>query len=272
MILGVQEYPFFQYYQFQQLDPQQHLDEILAAVKASGLEAWEPALPETPSIPLWKERLERFGLKMPSAYLGGIFHEGDEQKLVDESLQRAAASRELGVRVIVCNPNPIAWGSAESKTDDQIRFQARVLEKIGRGLKAQNQILAYHTHDAEMRCGAREFYHMMNAINPAVMSFCLDVHWIYRGCGNSNLALQDILELYGHRIVSLHLRQSQKSIWTEYLQEGDVDYKPVAACLKEHAFSGPCILETAFEDQTPRHLPMDQSLRCSREWFEAAVS
>ena len=49
------------------------------------------------------------------------------------------------------------------------------------------------------------------------MKLCLDTHWIYRGAGNSNVALFDILKLYGDRVVSLHLRQSVGGVWSETL-------------------------------------------------------
>lgn len=130
-------------------------------------------------------------------------------------------------------------------------------------------MLAYHTHDSEMRCGAREFTHMMRAVDPACMDFCFDAHWIYRGCGNSQVAMEDILEMYGSRIVSLHLRQSLGGIWPEYLQPGDIDYSPLWSSLKTRGFDGPAIIETAFEDGTPSDLPMEISHALSREWIES---
>jgi len=270
MTIGAQEYPWFQHYQRKQLEPREHLDEILTAVRAAGLEAWEPGLPEAASVPVWRELLDKHGLKMPSVYLGGILHEGDAEKTIEETVVRAAAAKSLGVLVIVCNPNPIAWGSPENKTDTQLRFQANLLEKLGRRLKAQGQTLAYHTHDPEMRCGAREFTHMMRAVDPEFMGFCFDVHWIYRGCGNSQVAVEDILGMYGHRIVSLHLRQSHGGIWTEYLQPGDIDCSPVWRFLKHQRFDGPAIIETAFEEGTPSGLSLEKSHALSREWIESS--
>lgn len=270
MIIGAQEYPWFQHYQQRQMQPLEHLGEILAAVRAAGLAAWEPVLPEESSVPMWRELLGKHGLQMPSAYLGGIMHEGDEQQIVERAVEQAAASMPLGVRIIVSNPNPLAWGGSENKTDTQLRFQADVLKKIGAGLKAQGQTLAYHTHDPEMRCGAREFTHMMRAVDPELMGFCFDVHWIFRGCGNSQVAVEDIMGMYGHRIVSLHLRQSHGGIWAEYLQEGDINYSPVWQFLKTCGFDGPAIIETAFEEGTPRGLSMEESHRLSREWVQSS--
>jgi inosose dehydratase len=236
---------------------------------AAGLEAWEPFLPEESCVPMWQDLIAKHGLQMPSAYLGGILHEGDAQQIVENAVAQAAAAKPLGVRIVVSNPNPIAWGSPEDKSDSQLRFQADVLKKIGAGLKAQGQRLAYHTHDPEMRCGAREFTHMMRAVEPELMGFCFDVDWIYRGCGTSQVAVEDIMGMYGHRIVSLHLRQSHGGIWTEYLPESDIDHSPVWQFLKIQGFDGPAIIETAFEEGTPRALPMQESHGMSHEWIES---
>jgi len=75
--------------------------------------------------------------------------------------------------------------------------------------------LSYHNHDIELRNAAREFHHMMVGTDPAYVTLCLDAHWIYRGAGNSAVALFDVLKLYGPRITELHLRQSKDNIWTE---------------------------------------------------------
>ena len=65
---------------------------------------------------------------------------------------------------------------------------------------------------------------MLLATDPKNVSLCLDVHWVYRGSGNSQVALFDIVKLYGKRIAELHLRQSKGGIWQETFTEGDIDY------------------------------------------------
>ena len=70
--------------------------------------------------------------------------------------------------------------------------QAEALDKLGARLKQMRLILAYHNHDAELRNAAREFHHMMLGTDPALVTLCLDAHWIYRGAGNSAVALFDM--------------------------------------------------------------------------------
>jgi inosose dehydratase len=82
------------------------------------------------------------------------------------------------------------WGSEENKSDaEQLAEQAENLDRLGAELKKRGMTLAYHTHDVELRAAAREFHHMLLATNPANVSLCLDVHWVYRGSGNSQVAL-----------------------------------------------------------------------------------
>ena len=118
------------------------------------------------------------------------------------------------------NPSPIRWGGPQSKTDDQLKLQARLLSQLGARLSDLGLVLAYHNHDAELRHAAREFHHMMLGTDPSTVTLCLDAHWIYRGSGNSSVALFDVLKLYGPRISELHLRQSRDGVWTEDLCDG----------------------------------------------------
>jgi inosose dehydratase len=86
------------------------------------------------------------------------------------------------------------------------------------------------------------------------VGWCLDTHWVWRGCGNSQLALDDLIALYGQRIRSLHLRQSHHGIWDEAFGEGDINHDHLVACLKSIGFEGPLLLEQAYEEGTPTAL------------------
>ncbi|MCK5701309.1 MAG: sugar phosphate isomerase/epimerase, partial [Cyclobacteriaceae bacterium] len=111
--------------------------------------------------------------------------------------------------------------------------------------------LAYHNHDIEMRESAREFHHMLTGTDPDYVHLCLDAHWIYRGSGNSQVALFDIVEMYADRIVELHLRQSQDGIWSEVFGEGDIDYARLIKILKNKKLKPHIVLEQAIEEGTP---------------------
>ena len=166
-------------------------------------------------------------------------------------LEIAKKAKELGTKIIVTNPNPIQWGSGQLKNDKQLLCQSAYLEKMGKSLKGMGIKLAYHTHDVELQAGAREFHHVLQNTSPENLSFCMDVHWIYRGSGNSQVAVFDTLKMYGDRIVSFHLRQSQNGIWTETFQpQGDIDFVRFAEEVKKMGINAHLVIEQCLEEKT----------------------
>ena len=109
---------------------------------------------------------------------------------------------------------------------------------------------------------------MLLATDPAHMTFCLDVHWIYRGAGNSNVALYDVLTLYADRISELHIRQSTDHVWSETLGEGDIDYTAVVDVLVQRGIRPHLVLEQAVEEGTPHTL---SALEAHRQTHAYAV-
>lgn len=265
-VVGTQGYVWHQIYAQQGKTLNAHLDEVLGQVAAAGCQAWEQGIESAEHAARLRELLPKHGLVMPSMYAGCVLHEGDWRAQVDDVVRRADLARPLGVKVIVCNPNPIAWGKPLDKSDDQLRVQAEALQALGERLSAGGFVLAYHTHDPEMRHAAREFHHMMLATDPRHVRFCLDAHWIYRGAGNSQLALYDVVWMYGGRLASLHVRQSHGGVWSEVLADGDIDYRPLAATLRDLRFAGPLIMEQCFEDGTPQTLTPLERHRRSRDY------
>jgi len=95
---------------------------------------------------------------------------------------------------------------------------------------------------------------MMAGTDPAALSLCLDAHWVYRGAGHSQVALFDVLKLYGSRVVELHLRQSTGNIWSEAFGDGDVDYRALAGKLLAANRRPLLVLEQGPENGTPQTL------------------
>jgi inosose dehydratase len=93
---------------------------------------------------------------------------------------------------------------------------------------------------------------MLTATNPENVKLCLDAHWVFRGCGDSQVALFDSLEHYGSRIVELHLRQSSGGVWTEvFTGKGDIDYERLVGWLRKHGIKPHLVLEQAVENGSP---------------------
>jgi len=253
-IISTQAYVWHQIYAAKKQDLFEHLDEVLAWVSAAGIDGFETWFHLPQQVEMIRPLLRRHGVRMPSMYAGGKMHEADWKPAVETILSKARAAQTLGVKIVAVNPDPIAWGKPLDKTDDQLKTQAEALSVLGEKLKSEGLSLAYHMHDAELRCGARELHHMMQGTDPQLVGMCMDTHWIYRGAGNSQVALYDMVKMYLPRVRSLHLRQSIKGVWSETFGDGDIDYRTLAALLKEANFDGPLVLEQCQETGTPQEL------------------
>jgi inosose dehydratase len=230
-----------------------HSDQLLAAIASCGIHGYEPIINSPAEFRGLGGRLKRHGLEMRSLYVNSTLHDRD---MADESIATvlaiAEAARPLGTRIVVTNPSPLEWGGTSDKTDAQLRTQAVAIDSLGASLRKLGLQLAYHNHDAELRQGGREFHHMLTATDPENVKFCLDAHWVFRGCGNSELAVFDALSHYHQRIVELHLRQSTSGIWQEaFTPAGDIDYCKLIAFLTERDIKPHLVLEQAIEGKSP---------------------
>lgn len=265
--LSTNAYSWQVFYQRTGKDFGADLDSGLADVKGSGLDGFEPGLGSVEEVERLIPLLKKHGLEMRSIYVNSSLHETDEADRSIEGIVRIGAKcREVGTRVVVTNPNPIRWGGTEGKSDSQLRTQAAALERLGRALRGQGQILAYHNHDVELRFGAREFHHMMAGTDPQWVTLCLDAHWVYRGCGDSQVALFDVVRLYGRRISELHLRQSSGGVWSETFGMGDIDYAALAKAVGDSGARPHLVLEVAVEKGTPMTRTPAEAHRASAEF------
>jgi inosose dehydratase len=204
---------------------------------------------------------------MRSLYVNSVLHEPEKaERSIESVLAIANKAKTLGTKIVVTNPSPIAWGGAQNKDDAQLKTQAEAMNRLGRQLKSIGLTLAYHNHDIELRNAAREFHHMMVGTDPAYVTLCLDAHWVYRGAGDSQVALFDVVELYGSRITELHLRQSKEGAWTETFCDGDIDYSALAEQLLKIGVCPHIVLEQAVEKGTPKTMTPVEAFRKSSQY------
>jgi inosose dehydratase len=231
-------------------------DACLAEFAQTKIQGFEPSIKDAVHLEELIPFLEKYQIQLPSVYVGSQMHEEDlAKKSIEVILEIAKKAKELGTKIIVTNPNPIQWGSGPLKNDKQLLCQSAYLEKLGKSLRGMGIKLAYHTHDVELQAGAREFHHVLQNTSPENLSFCMDVHWIYRGSSNSQVAVFDTLKMYGDRVVSFHLRQSQNGIWTETFQpEGDIDYVRFAEEVKKMGINAHLVIEQCLEEKTVQNL------------------
>jgi inosose dehydratase len=246
------QYPWFTFLQRQGRNWSADLDSSLREFTQSGIVGYEPIIESAKEISVLAPLLKKYNLQMKSLYVNSVLHKPEEtESSIKHVVAVAEAAKPLGLQIIVTNPSPVRWGGPEDKDDRQLEVQATALGRLGKELSKRGITLGYHTHDAEMRNAAREFHHMMLHTDPKDVSLCLDAHWIYRGSGNSQVALFDIVRLYGKRISELHLRQSKGGTWTEVFGAGDIDYKRLVNELQALKLRPHLVLEQAVEKGSP---------------------
>ena len=253
--LATNQYPWMTFYRRDGRNFAQSLATAIDEVGASGLDGYEPLVEDIHQLEALVPLLQQRGLAMRSLYVNSTLHLADAAETsIARILAIAEQAQAAGTRFIVTNPTPLRWGGPEDKDDAQLRTQAAALNRLGERLAARGLTLAYHHHDAELRHAARELHHMLNGTDPALVTLCLDAHWVYRGAGNSCVALFDILQLYGARVTELHVRQSAGGIWTEAFGPGDIDYAALAAALARVGVRPHLVLEQAVQAETPKTL------------------
>ncbi|MES2732722.1 MAG: sugar phosphate isomerase/epimerase family protein [Bacteroidota bacterium] len=268
------QYSWITFYQRQGHDWFTNLDASLAEFAKSGIVGYEPLVNTPEELQALAPLIKKHGLEMHSLYVNSTLHKAEEaDKSLKQVLAIAKVAQALGITIMVTNPSPVRWGGSEDKTDAELDEQAKNLNTLGAGLRQHGITLAYHNHDPEMRQSAREFHHMMLSTEPKNVSFCLDAHWVYRGAGNSQIALFDIVQLYGKRIAEVHLRQSKNGIWKEVFEEGDIDYARLANELLKLKIRPNLVLEQCVETESSNTLDAlaahQQSLRYASRVFSA---
>lgn len=252
-LISCTSYPWFTFYRREGREWMGDADACMRDYASSGLKGYEPSASSVQELEALAPLLVKYGIRMPSVYIGTTLHDpGTAGQNIEDAFRIAMAAKKLGAAMVVSNPSPIRWGVPEDKSDAALNVQAESLEKLGSLLAAQEMTLAYHNHDMELRQGAREFHHMLQATSPKAVSFCLDVHWIYRGMGNSNVGLFDVVKMYGSRIKALHIRQSRDQIWSEVFGSGDIDYARLVKELVKLKLRPNLVLEQCLEDGSPR--------------------
>lgn len=272
--VACQQYTWFTYFQREGKDWFGDMDQSMKALIDSGTHGYEPSFDSVEQVSALQEHMTANGVWARSLYVNSFLHDPSRtEESIRNVLEIAQAAVDMGVEIIVTNPSPIAWGTSENKSDKELATQAAALDELGAALRKLGLSLTYHNHDAEMRESAREFHHMMLGTDPENVRLCLDAHWVYRGSGNSQIALFDIVKLYADRIVELHLRQSHQGVWSETFTPGDIDYQRLVDMLLERNIRPHLVLEQAVEEGTPHTLnaieAMKQSLAYVEEVFAA---
>lgn len=265
--IATNTYPWLTFARREKQEFELHSDELLGQIASTGIGGYEPIVNSRIELSGLAKVLDSYKLKMKSLYMNVLLHdEKAAEKNIESAVHVAELAVNLGTEIFVVNPTPIRWGGPENKDDRQLRIQREMLDQLAIQLKSKGIALAYHNHDAELREGGREFHHMLTATDPENVKLCFDAHWVYRGCGNSEVAVFDALAHYQDRIVELHLRQSKDEIWSESFSiSGDIDYRKILEHLDAKNIHPLLVLEQAIEAKSPNELSVVDAHRLSYE-------
>ncbi len=243
----------------------EHLPDIFSTARAAGFRNIE--LTDDFFTPDLSARtlslLQKNQLSALSVYVHGAMHETAVGNQTEQRALRVFASaKEAGCKAIICDPDPKPAGE---KTDRELAPQAMLVNQLGRKLAAQGANLRLHNHKVELRSGAREWRYMLNHTDPKFVSICLDIDWV-KQAGQEPL---DFLREAGSRVTEIHVRSSRNLVWQESVEPGgDVDYKRVAAFLKQEKLEPLIVVELAYAEGTKVSRSLEEDLRRSRVFAE----
>jgi sugar phosphate isomerase/epimerase len=209
------------------------------------------------------ELVQSNGLRMPSVYVGGSMHRRDlAERTISQALEIAALCKKLGCRAVVNNPDPKPHDVP--KTDAELAVQVKMLNLLGQQLAKCGFQFWTHAHAPQMADHAREWRYNLHHTDPKYVWVCLDIDWVYQG-GQKPM---ELLREAGHRVASLHLRNSHHRVWLESFTSGDIDYRQIALYLKQINLKSLLVVELAYMKQTVVTRPLEEDLRLSRIYAE----
>lgn len=241
------------------------LQDIFASAKQAGYRRVE--LLNSFVTPELREKTlalaSKYGQQTPIVYTGAALW---NDKAADQAIAAAIAMveplRAAGLQLLTVNPDEKP--GRQRKSDAELSVEARNLNRLGSEMRKRGLRLMIHNHDPQMAENAREWRNALHHTDPALVWFCVDVHWVYRGHQDPMTLLHEA----GERIASLHLRNSRQGVWTESFEDGDIDYRQVAAFLRGIGYRGFLEVELAYEKGTHPSRPLTEDLRLSREYAE----
>ena len=262
--LSVEGYIFQQYAQRKNKTLAEVIPEVLPMARAAGFRNVElNSAFFTPDI---RERtlalLHSLNLQMPSIYVGGALHtEADAGRTIANAVEYARLAAPFQCKSVVTS-RPKRGGQA--KTNEELAAEAKGLNRMGQVLAAEGLELRVHHHTPQLENNAREWRYILANTDPKLVRICVDVDWAYEGDFKPVPFLREV----GGRLREIHVRSARNKIWLEAVQDSDIDYKQVAAYLKEAQLRPLIVVELAYRPQTIVMRSLQEDLRRSRIYTE----
>lgn len=228
----------------------------------SGLELMEGQLRHNDSVERINGLIKKHQLPVSGSSYGVGFNMWDksQHKAIMEDIKIVVPRLgEVGGKTFGIS----VGGKDGIKTEAELDAQADLLKKIRVICKDNGIVANLHNHTYEVENNM----HDLKGSLARIPDFKLgpDLNWLIR----AGVDPVDFITTYGKQIEYLHIRdQYNDGTWTEYVGQGDTDFKAIAAALKAQGFSGQVAIELAFpNDFTPIN-ELKQDWKMSREFIQ----
>jgi sugar phosphate isomerase/epimerase len=241
------------------------LPQIFADLSAAGLDAVElmgVVLRRDSAVEQIGELSQKHRLPViGSSFNGAMWDRQQHATVLKDAELIFPRLAKLGGRTLGLSVGALKGGSKARKSPDQLDAQVDLLRSIF-SLCAQHGIVPnLHNHTYEVENDQHDQRGTLARLPGAKLG--PDLNWLARGGVDPAAFIRE----HGARIVFLHLRDQQKhGRWSEALGEGDMDYRAIAAALREISFQGDAVIELAHEKDFQPTRPLRESFRLSREF------
>jgi sugar phosphate isomerase/epimerase len=243
------------------------LDEALSTARAAGYRRLE-LTPDFLASDL-KDRTFRL-LENNKLEPSIIFAEGPLYTREDAEMSRAKvkdlAWLMMGRGARYINFSPGVKPNGQPMSGGELDTEAYHLNRMGDDLAGAGLDLMVHHHAAEMRDNAREWRYLLGHTEPKLVSFCLDVDWVFRA-GMSPVSLIDTA---GFRLRAVHLRNPKNGQDQELFRDGDIDMVPVGRVLRQMQYDGLLVIELLHDRDAMRQYSLGTDLSLSR-WYAQEI-
>ncbi len=243
------------------------LDQIFSDVSYAGfdgVETMEQPLRSEVYTKQIRESMDKYKIKLIGSSYGADMWNKDKQNEIYEDVDliftnmASVGGRTFGVSV--------GEPSGRKKTEDEFDNQAALLRKLISLGEKKGIVLNLHNHTAEVVNNMYDLRGTLKRIPDVKLG--PDLNWLLRAGINP----VDFLREFRKQIVFMHLRdQLSNGKWPESMGEGNVNFREIAAVMKEINFQGDAIIELAHENGFVRTRPLKESLKMSRDFMRETM-
>ena len=149
------------------------------------------------------------------------------------------------------------------KTEKELDAQAKILKRIFSVCADHGIEPNLHNHTYEVENDLHDLKGTLARLPNAKLG--PDINWLIR----AGVDPVEFINTYGERLVYLHIRdQYADGTWTEYVGQGDTDFKAIAKALKRQEFGGMAAIELAFPNDFEPENPLSEDWKMSREFVQ----